>query len=189
MEVQVFPISNGCWLWGVYLPGMKKPPPAAVPATIPTLVLTVQPGGTVIVTMDGTVLPPPANTAWRRSSLPEIIDQATEHRTVAVWIEINETDGSSFTDLIPALGIPTPAPNDPAQSRGPRHTTHPELHEVRAEGFVPGEDVAIAIITNHTDATGNGLARALIDTSQHRDVSEIVLVGRISGTVAIRRLG
>lgn len=174
---------------GVYLPGMKRPHPAAVPATIPTVVLTVQPGGTVIVTIDGAVLPPPANTVWRRSSLPEIIDQATEHRTVAVWIEINETAGSSFTDLIPALGIPTPAPSDPAPSRGPRRAKQPKLHEVRAEGFVPGEDVAIALVTGYTDATGDGLARTLIDTTEHPDVSEVVLVGRISGTMAIRRLG
>ena len=176
-------------MWGVYLPGMKKPHQAAVPATIPTVVLTVQPGDTVIVTMDGAVLPPPANTVWRRSSLPEIIDQATEHRTVAVWIEINETAGSSFTDLIPALGIPTPAPSDPAPSRGPRRAKQPKLHEVRAEGFVPGEDVAIALVTGYTDATGDGLARTLIDTTEHPNVSEIVLVGRISGTMAIRRLG
>lgn len=176
-------------MWGAYLPGMKKPHHAAVPATIPTVVLTVQPGGTVIVSMDGTVLPPPANTAWRRSSLPEIIDQATEHRTVAVWIEVRETDGSSFTDLIPALDIPTPAPSDPAPSRGPRRAKQPKLHEVRAEGFVPGEDVAIALVTAYTDATGDGVARTLIDTSEHPDVSEVVLVGGISGTMAIRRLG
>lgn len=174
---------------GVYLPGMKKPHPATVPATIPTVVLTVQTGGTVIVTMDGTVLPPPANTVWRRSSLPEIIEQATDHRTVAVWIEVRENDGSSFTDLIPALGIPTPAPSDPAPSRGPRRAKQPKLHEVRAEGFVPGEDVAIALITGYIDATGDGLARTLIDTTEHPDVSEVVLVGRISGTMAIRRLG
>ena len=180
---------SGRWLWGVYLPGMKKPHPAAVPATIPTVVLTVQPGGTVIVSMDGTVLPPPANTVWRRSSLPEIIDQATEHRTVAVWIEVRETDGSSFTDLIPALGIPTPAPSDPAPSRGPRRAKQPKLHEVRSEGFVPGEDVAIALVTGYTAATGDGLARTLIDASEHPEGCEIVLVGRISGTMAIRRLG
>ncbi|MEE8737002.1 hypothetical protein [Bifidobacterium subtile] len=160
-----------------------------MPATIPTVVLTVQTGGTVIVTMDGTVLPPPANTVWRRSSLPESIDQATDHRTVAVWIEINETDGSSFTDLIPALGIPTPAPSDPARSRGPRRAKQPKLHEVRAEGFVPGEDVAIALVTGYTDATGDGLVRTLIDTSDHPEGCEVVLVGRIFGTMAIRRLG
>lgn len=35
--------------------------------------------------------------------------------------------------------------------------------EVTADGFVPGEDVAVATIVSHTDATGNGEARALID--------------------------
>ena len=37
------------------------------------------------------------------------------------------------------------------------------MAEVTAEGFVPGEDVAVAAIVSHTDATGTGEARALID--------------------------
>ncbi len=55
-----------------------------------------------------------------------------------------------------------------------------------ADGFVPGEDVAIALVTGYTDATGDGLARTLIDTSEHPDVSEVVLIGCISGTMAMR---
>lgn len=173
----------------MYLPGMKKPRAASTPVSIPTVVLTVQTNGTVSATMDGIVLPPPANTVWRRSSLPDIIDQATEHRTVAVWIEVRETDGSSFTDLVPALATPTPGSSDVAPRRGPRHAKEPALHEVHAEGFLPGEDVAIALVTGHTDATGHGLARALIDTTDHPEGCEVILVGRISGTMAIRRLG
>ena len=37
------------------------------------------------------------------------------------------------------------------------------LAEVTAKGFVPGEDVAVATIVAHTDATGTGETRTLID--------------------------
>ncbi len=66
----------------------------------------------------------------------------------------------------------------------------PRLAEVTAEGFVPGEDVAVATIVSHTDATGTGDARALIDLDTLPDTAgqEVILLGRISGTFAVRRL-
>ncbi|MCT2980841.1 hypothetical protein [Propionibacterium freudenreichii] len=167
---------------------MEQPHPAATPVTIPLVVLTVHPNGTLTATVNGAVLPPPSRTVWRRSSLPDIIDQDSEHRSVPVWVEVRETDGTSLTDLFPAHPETT-ALHGPSEPR-PRRAAHsPNLVEVRAEGFVPGEDVAIAPITAHTDATGGGDARALIDTSEHPNVSEVVLLGRVSGTMAVRRLG
>jgi hypothetical protein len=64
------------------------------------------------------------------------------------------------------------------------------LAEVTAEGFVPGEDVAVATIVSHTDATGTGEARALIDLDDLPTGTspEVILFGRISGTLALRRL-
>ena len=62
--------------------------------------------------------------------------------------------------------------------------------EVEGEGFVPGEDVAVAVIVSHTDATHTGTARALVDLDDLPTTStaEVILFGRISGTTAIRRL-
>ena len=65
------------------------------------------------------------------------------------------------------------------------------MMEVTADGFVPGEDVAVAVIVSHTDATGAGHARALIDLDTLPDDAlgqEVILLGRISGTFAVRRL-
>ena len=166
---------------------MKQPHPAAAPVTIPLVVLTVHPNGTLTVTMDGTVLPPPAHTVWRRSSLPDIIEQASEHRSVPVWVEVRETDGTSLTDLFPAQ--PQPTRHEEPKASMPRHAVaSPALVEVRAEGFIPGEDIAIAPITGHVDAAKDGSARAFIDAAEHPGVSEVVLVGRVSGTLAVRRL-
>jgi hypothetical protein len=55
---------------------------------------------------------------------------------------------------------------------------------------VPGEDVAVATIISHTDATGTGEARSLIDLDDLPDAStpEVILFGRISGALAVRRL-
>ena len=66
----------------------------------------------------------------------------------------------------------------------------PHLVEVSGDGFVPGEDVALAVIVAHTDATGTGDARALLDLDTLPDgpTHEAILFGRISGTLAVRRL-
>ncbi|MEK0278412.1 hypothetical protein [Bifidobacterium mongoliense] len=167
---------------------MKTPPASSAPVTIPLVVLTVHRNGTITVTRDGTMLPPPAHSTWRRSSLPEIIEHASERRAVPVWVEVHETDGTCFTDLFPAQ--PEPARHEKSPASKPRHSTpNPTpLAEVLAEGFIPGEDIAIARVTGHIDAGKDGTARALIDPAEYPGVSEVVLVGRVSGTLAVRRL-
>ena len=61
--------------------------------------------------------------------------------------------------------------------------------EFTAEGFVAGEDVAIALVLRHTSAAGNGTARALLDRAEHATVTgELILLGRISGTTTVRRI-
>lgn len=171
---------------GAYLPSMKRPPAASVPVTIPTVVLAVHPNGTVTVTMDGNVLLPPVHSVWRRSSLPDIIETASAHRTIPVWVEVHETDGTSFTDLFPAQPEVRRGPEEPASES--RHTAPTPLLEVQAEGFIPGEDIAIAPVTGHIDAAKDGTARAFLDPAEHPGVCEVVLVGRVSGTLAVRRL-
>ena len=102
-------------------------------------------------------------------------------------------DGSVFTDILrtrkPRRAVApseTPAP----ETRRSRHARRvPRLAEVTAGGFVPGEDVAVATIVSHTDATGTGEARTLIDLDDLPDgTHEVILFGRISGTLAVRRL-
>ena len=60
---------------------------------------------------------------------------------------------------------------------------------------MPGEDIAVAVIVSHTDATGTGTARALLDRRQLDAVlpegdgaGEVVLYGRVSGTIVVRRV-
>lgn len=196
---------------GVHLAGMgssadhpsrrsrRKPDRPPAPVVLPHVIISVTEGGVLDVTLDGAAFPPPESGAWTRSTFGPLLDAITQDRRVAVRIEVRETDGSVFTDIIHARK-PTPSRPAETESKDPRgkqatgkRKRRPELVEVTGEGFVPGEDVAVAVIASQTDATGTGHARALLDTAQLPDLSrdgtgEVVLLGRISGTVHVRRL-
>lgn len=172
--------------------------PEQTPIVLPHAVITVTDDGELDVTVDGTAFPPPPEgQAWTRGDFGALLDAIAEDRATAVRVEVRETDGSVFTDIIRARRriTPDPAAPEPGTQEG-KHATRtrtPELVEVTADGFVPGEDVAVAVIVSQTDAAGTGRARTLLDkthlSSLLRDrTGEIVLLGRISGTVHVRRL-
>lgn len=173
--------------------------PQETPVVLPHVVITVTETGALDVTVDGADFPPPEDGAWTRGTFGPLLDAITADRTITVRIEVRETDGTVFTDIIRGRRrTPPPAdaePSEPASGRG-KHTTKPRgpaLAEATADGFVPGEDVAVAVIVSHTDATGTGTARALLDLDRLRPVlrdgtGEVVLLGRVSGTLHVRRL-
>ncbi len=170
---------------------MRKPEsqPEPIPVSIPLIVLDVHDDGTVDVTVNGKPLDPdPAAGPWRRSSFGQIIDRTTNDRTTPARVEVREADGTTFTDIIaPRRRRPSRPQPEPEQA------SLPVFHTVTGDGFVPGEDVAVAVVTGHTDASGTGTARALIDPARlgpdaSGGVVEVLLVGRISGTTIIQRL-
>ncbi|MCT1446252.1 MULTISPECIES: hypothetical protein [Actinomycetes] len=176
----------------------RNTPPDGPPVVLPHVIITAAETGALDVTIDGAAFPPPAEgQAWTRGTFGALLDAITEDRTVAVRIEVRESDGTVFTDLIHVRKPtpPRPAETEPSQPRS-KHTKAkpaPELVEVTGEGFVPGEDIAVALIVAHTDAAGTGHARALLDASRlagllDDGVGEVVLLGRVSGTVRVRRL-
>ena len=179
--------------------------PDETPVVLPHVVIAVTETGALDVTVDGTAFPPPAAGAeWMRGTFGPLLDAVTHDRTVAVRIEVREVDGTVFTDLIRSRK-PTPPPDDEAAAapgtRRARRAKHTQQHDppvliaVTGEGFVPGEDIAVAVIVSHTDATGTGTARALLDRRQLDAVlpegdgaGEVVLYGRVSGTIVVRRV-
>ncbi len=164
------------------------------PVELPHVLITVAEDGTLTATVDGAPFPSPDASAWTRATFGPLMDAITKDRTIAVRVEVRESDGSVFTDILrtrkPRRAVArseTPIP----ETRRSRHARRvPRLAEVTAGGFVPGEDVAVATIVSHTDATGTGEARALIDLDDLPDGTshEVILFGRISGTLAVRRL-
>ena len=176
----------------------RRPDPnddeTTAPVELPHVLVTVAADGTLTATVDGTPFPAPGETAWTRTTLGPLMDAITKDRTVAVRVEVRECDGSVFTDIIrprtPRRAAPLSEKPVP-ETRRSRHARRvPRLMEVAADGFVPGEDVAVATIVSHTDATGTGDARALVDLDTLPDATgqEVILLGRISGTFTVRRL-
>lgn len=167
-----------------------------VPVDLPNVVVTVAADGTLTAAVDGIARPQPSAGAWTRATFGPLMDEITKDRTVSVRVEVRECDGEVFTDIIHARK-PTPpsraAEQEPVPgTRRGRRAAAPRalrLMEVEGEGFVPGEDVAVAIIVDHTDATVAGTARALVDVDElpHGSTGEVILFGRISGTTAIWR--
>lgn len=166
---------------------------ATPPVVLPHVLVRVNDDGTLTVTVDGGLFEPEEFAPpWRRSTFGALIDAVTDDRRVPVRVEVREVDGTSFTDIItPAKRRRSqPEPEDERQEA----TAGASLVEVAGEGFVPGEDVAVAVIVAHTDATPTGEARALLETAQLDAVrlvstgtGEVVLLGRISGTQVIAR--
>ncbi|CAM2794835.1 hypothetical protein [Skermania piniformis] len=168
-----------------------------VPVDLPNVIVTVAANGTLTAAVDGVAHPQPVAGAWTRATFGTLMDEITKDRTVSVRVEVRECDGGVFTDIIHAR---KPAPRARAAEQEPVPGTRrgrraaapraPRLMEVDGEGFVPGEDVAVAVIVRHTDAAGTGTARALVDLDDLPTgaTGEVILFGRISGTTAIRRL-
>ena len=164
------------------------------PVELPHALVIVAVDGTLTATVDGRPFPAPGETAWTRTTFGPLMDAITRDRTVAVRVEVRECDGSVFTDIIRprtprrAMALPEKPVPETRRSRHARRV--PRLMEVTADGFVPGEDVAVAVIVSQTDATGTGAARALIDLDTLPDAAgqEVILLGRVSGTFAVRRL-
>lgn len=155
---------------------------------MPVIRLAVHDDGTMSATIDGEPLAPPvAEGVWRRGSFARIVDQVTAERMIPARVEVIEADGSVFTDIITATARKeTPAPDLPE----PEPADAPRLREVTGEGFVPGEDIAVCRIIRHTDAAATGTVRALIDLDHDHlnPGDEVVLVGRVSGTLVVRSL-
>lgn len=174
--------------------------PDETPVVLPHVVITVTETGVLDANVDGIGFSPPEGEVWTRSTLGDLLDAITQDRTVTVRIEVRESDGSVFTDIIRARRHPTPEPPETGteDTRQGKHTRNKrkrgaQLVEATAEGFVPDEDIAVAVIISHTDATGTGSARALLDRGQLASLlpdgaGEVVLFGRSSGTTHIRRL-
>ena len=167
---------------------------SAAPVVLPHVLVRVDDDGTLAVTVDGEPFEPEELAPpWRRSGFGTLIDAVTGDRRVPVRVEVREVDGTAFTDIITAARR-RPAPEPEGESAPEEATAAVELVEVTGEGFVPGEDVAVAVIVAHTDATPAGNARALIDAAQldaarlaSAGTGEVFLLGRVSGVQVIVR--
>ena len=153
-----------------------------VPIVLPHVVMQVAGDGTMTVTVDGAPhLPEPFAPPWRRDSFAAVLDRLTDQRRSPVRVEVREADGTVFTDIItPSRRRAVPEP--PGRPAAPA-----PLPVLYGDGFVPGEDVAIAVVIAHGDAAPDGTLRGLIEAAQlaASPAREVILLGRVSGAVTI----
>ncbi len=153
-----------------------------VPIVLPHVVMQVAGDGTMTVTVDGAPhLPEPFAPPWRRDSFAAVLDRLTDQRRSPVRVEVREADGTVFTDIItPSRRRAVPEP--PGRPAAPA-----PLPVLYGDGFVPGEDVAIAVVIADGDAAPDGTMRGLIEAAQlaASPTREVILLGRVSGAVTI----
>lgn len=183
---------------------MSKRARAKADASVVVMVrMVVQDDGTLHVTVDGApYLPAEFAPPWRRASFPHIVDAISDQRPgQTLRVDVIEIDGRIITDYRvppkPRRTAPAPAPAPvPAQqhvsqtvepAQIPPEPVRPRLVEFAGSGFVPGEDVAVAIVISHAETGPDGISRTLIDARylDHAPTREVILLGRISGTICI----
>ncbi|MCS5729451.1 hypothetical protein N1031_06720 [Herbiconiux moechotypicola] len=159
---------------------------------LPLVIMTVADDDTMNAVVDGVpYLPAAFAPPWRRDSFAMILDQLTARHRTPLRVEVREADGTVFTDII------TPARTRtllPAQTPDPEPAADPPpvpaagvLVGLVESGFVPGEDIAVAVVIGHSDAAPDGTARGLLTRTQlaASPTREVILLGRVSGTLTI----
>lgn len=163
---------------------------------LPLAVITVGGIGHVHVTLDGADFPATEPDApWSRARFGELLDALTLNRTRTIRVEVRESDGTVFTDIIhttrPITSTHLPAaPSRPATvSQRARRGRTPQLLELGGAGFIPGEDVTVALTISSAESDARGVARALIDLAQLAEyATEVLLIGNISGRIITEQL-
>lgn len=154
-----------------------------VPAVLPLVVIEALAHDRLVATVNGNRL---AATPFPRNELGAVITEIVAQLGTPARVELHEQDGTVHADILrpPQPRSPLAPPEDVPTAPNP-----PTLVELGAEGFIPGEDVALAVIVTHSSAGPNGRARGLLDTRASIPVAgEVILLGRISGTTVVERI-
>ncbi|MGE3192539.1 MAG: hypothetical protein AB7L91_15265 [Dehalococcoidia bacterium] len=173
-----------------------------LPPVLPVVTMTVQSDSTLRVLVDGepfgpsTFAPP-----WQRPSFAQIISSVIEQRHSPVRVVVHELDGTVYTDIVTAPLSYRPDPPALPEEQSPASAQHEPLEPDKTDsthllavehdgGFVPGEEVAVAVIVRHTAAGREGATRTQIEPGL-LDLSpthEVILLGRVSGTCVVDRV-
>ncbi len=166
------------------------------PIHLPLAVVTVGEMGAVRATFDGIEVPPPIYAEhWSRAQFGELLDTLTGQRSRSIRLEVRESDGSVYTEIIHAGHGATEATDVATQpaaqpdSRRARRGRPPRLIEITGDGFIQGEDVLVAIPVSTAEGDASGVARAVIDLDQlGSQTREVALIGYVSGRIVTEQL-
>jgi len=159
-----------------------------VPVVLPLVQVRINDVGLLDVTIDQTGYdtdPSSTREDLHREDLHRVLDQITNDLACPVKVEIHEPDGSVFTDII----TPTPRPTAVPESQSPsvaRTYVATVPGEVAGDGFLPYEEVVVAVIVAHQRAEADGTARLRLPPALLAGrPGSVVLFGRSSGAVAL----
>ena len=159
----------------------------SVPVVLPHLIVRVGDDDRVTLTLDGEAI---AADTVDRSGLGGMLDGILRSRRVPIRVEIIEQDGTTYTDVLtPPPPAPEPIPDETSEAEPAADTAArrrvPVLFEASGEGFIPGEDVALAVIIRHSSTNGDGHVRHVVEDRELAPGGEVLLFGRISGTTHV----
>lgn len=165
--------------------------PVPVPPVIPLLVAHIADDGAMRVTVDGQPHEPQAFAPpWMRHHLVAIVNDIIGDQHSPVRVIIHEADGTEYDDIV-AEPIEAEVPLVAAEPvLEPRHRSESGVTVSSDEGFLDGEEVAVAVIVRHVRALPDGSVRADVDPGAVGSLHapEILLFGRSSSSCAVRRV-
>lgn len=167
-------------------PHSVRPKQQVVPAVLPQILLEAVNADTLVLTVNGNRL---AATPIHRDEITTTVTELVARLGSPTRVEVREMDGSVHADILTPPAPESRSPFAPPEDGAPAPVAVPSLLEFTADGFVPGEDVALALILRHSSAGPTGTARALVDRGEAPGVTgEVILLGRISGTTSVQRI-
>ena len=150
-----------------------------VPVVLPLVVVRVNEDGVLDITVDRE--PYDTDVPLTRDELHRLLNTIAGNLASPLKVEIHELNEPVFTDFITLEREPAAQPAKPVRSSV---TASPG--EVAGDGFLPEEEVAVAVVIAHQFASPDGIARLRLPPALLAGrPGVVVLLGRSSGTIAV----
>ncbi|WP_091117262.1 hypothetical protein [Nocardioides psychrotolerans] len=146
---------------------------------LPLVVVRVNKDGLLDITVDRE--PHDTDGPLTRDALHRLLNTIADNLASPLKVEIHELDEPVFTDFItlePKRAVQPPRPV--------RSSISTSTGEVSGDGFLPDEEVAVAVVVAHQVANADGIARLRLPPALLAGRSGlVVLVGQSSGKIAV----
>lgn len=147
-----------------------------VPVVVPLVEVVVDEDGLLTVTLDRE--PYSADGALRREDLRRTLTDITADLRTPIRVEVREADGTTFTDII------TPKQRDTERAPAARRVLA-SAFGISGDGFTAGEEVEVCVVVARQVAADDGSTQLRLPPALLACHPDVVLVGRISGAVAL----
>jgi hypothetical protein len=147
-----------------------------VPVVMPLVEVVVDEDGLLTVTLDRE--PYSADGALRREDLRRTLTDITADLRTPIRVEVREADGTTFTDII------TPKQRDTERAPAARRVLA-SAFGISGDGFTAGEEVEVCVVVARQVAADDGSTQLRLPPALLACHPDVVLVGRISGAVAL----